>query len=165
MIHLHETAPSKELRAASRLRQLLVEAYPRVDTCSELDIHIIPGFQCYGEDPQDIDILLIMFDFREHQRFFKLDDGLRVESLCLTIEAKELRPDQLWFEGNRCFGRYHGISHDVSSQSEGQKYSLLSYATHNGIRRKDCPRVRNLIWLLNAARLQKTSKKIMHQFC
>ena len=146
-IVVHQADDSAEARAAGLLGQL-------VESClknekSEIDeglaIYLIPNAQCFGSGTRDVDVVAIMRDLRDEP--FS-SDGRNIRSLCLTIEVKDQGPSEVHFEGNRCYVNYHGRDHDVTSQSEKQKYSFRDYISQN-LGHEDTPWVINLIWLRN----------------
>jgi len=144
-----------ESLAAGILANKIRDAWPRSIT-DESEIYLIPTVQCHGQNPKDIDIVLLA----------RLEDGhvlrstgfltssinreevsvskVNVESLCVVIEIKEHGPGAVRFEGNKVEVIYNNKWHDATRQSENQKYSLKRYLNKEGI---NSPRIINLIWL------------------
>lgn len=153
MIEIVGTGKSKEMDAAESLKELLCQAIHNLDSLHNTHALIIPSVQCYGENPRDVDLVLLLWDQRLEEKISRTSNGARVRSLCVTIEVKGHSSRDVWFRGEKCYVRYNGEDHDVSSQSERQKYSLLEFLRKN-IGRKTKGRARtpfidNLIWLVN----------------
>src|SRR5690606_18817692 len=73
-----------------------------------------------------------------------------VHSFCAVLEIKGHQPSSVIFDGPNCSVTYRGQRHDVTGQSEKQKYSLKNYIEANRETPK-APRIINLIWLTRVA--------------
>lgn len=153
LIEIVGSGDSKEMDAAESLRRLLIEGINNIESLHNVHALIIPSVQCYGEIPRDVDLVLLLWDQRQEEKISTTRNGARIRSLCLTIEVKGHSSRDTWFQGGKCYVRYNGEEHDVSSQSERQKYSLLDYLRKNmGKKSKGkyhTPFIDNLIWLTN----------------
>ena len=158
-IIVHNPDETEEGIAASDL-ETMIRAHLTSITDSRhqgLRLSLIPNVQCYGERTQDIDVVLLMFDKGIGQTFRSTNQPGKtqrfVRSLCLTIEIKSHPLEGVVFEGNKCFVNYHDYLHNVTSQSENQKYSLRHYIQKN-LGPNEAPWVINLIWLRNVPKEQ-----------
>lgn len=161
-IVVHNPDDSEEGLAASDLEKIVKAHLVNIgDTKHQgLRLSLVPNVQCYGEGTQDIDLVLLMVDQREGRKFSSTEQPDQpprtVQSLCLTIEVKSHPLEGVTFQGNKCFVDYHGHVHNVTSQSENQKYALRRYIQKN-LGRNDTPWVVNLIWLRNVPKEQLPS--------
>lgn len=119
------------------------------------EINIVVGVQCYGERIQDIDIVILgkCEDFSIKINSDNVNIGknqpdernrvktIPVRNFAITIEEKSVTPDQVYLEGTHL--RIKGRTGTITSQSEGQKYSLKNYFENNGI--KKAPWIDNFI--------------------
>lgn len=147
---------TQEEEAARDLEYLILKEHPSFKDAHNVNIYIIPSVQCFGESTQDIDLVLLMFDKRGDDKLLKTKTNQSIRSLCVTIEVKGHHERSVSFIGTTCMVEYHGESHNATSQSEKQKYSLREYINKNK-RGKDTPWVNNVIWLRNVS-----SKNIPH---
>ena len=161
-IIVHNSDATEEGVAASDLEAMIRVHLTSITDSKHQDLRLslIPNVQCYGERTQDIDLVLLMVDKRTGQTFCSMNQPGKaqrsVRSLCLTIEVKSHPLEGVTFEGNKCFVRYHDHLHNVTSQSESQKYSLRRYIQRN-LGSKEAPWVINLIWLRNVPKEQLPS--------
>lgn len=151
MIKIHGTANGSEQRAAIKLTEMAILAMPEIVESTQIILELFPSLQCYGQNPQDIDLLVFFADYRADSKLIRTKSGVRIHSFCAVVEVKGHSPEDVRFEGNRCFVRYHQKEHDVSSQSEGQKYSVKNYIERNGKKFgvTTSPWLINQIWLTN----------------
>jgi hypothetical protein len=159
MIEVHGGQDSAEGRAANRLAQLIIDADSEVETSGNVHVAIVSRVQCYGQSPQDIDLVLLGFDRRPNP--FRSSSGARLTSFCVTIELKAHSPPRILFEGSTCFVVYGGDEHNASLQSESQKYSLKRYLERTLGKRSLF--VSNLLWLtgLSSALLPTVSSNLL----
>lgn len=69
MLIIHRlTDTSSESDAARLLGSLACEEYPDIENSSDIVLEIIPNVQCYGQNPQDIDLLVLFADYRQERR-------------------------------------------------------------------------------------------------
>lgn len=168
MIRVIGVESGAEAEAADVLRAAAEKAWPWLSDDPHSFVQIVPNAQCHGESPRDIDIVLLALldpkraQFQPAVDLFLLDgtriDAARVcvRSLCLCIEVKDHRPQNVRFAGTKAEVRYSGAGgrahwHSATQQSEKQKYSLLNYLRKN-IAGTAKPYVCNLIWLRNIPR-------------
>lgn len=138
MITIHGTADlGSEYQAAKRLAELAGDSVPRIADDHKIHLDIFPNAQCFGQSPQDIDLLVFFADYRDSPEV--------LQSFCATIEVKEHDADDVRFIGSSCIVSYNGKDHDATKQSEGQKYSVVNYCREGS--RGSSPYVTNLIWL------------------
>lgn len=141
-IEIHAQGQSAEDVAARQLAALIRSADPEAARSGKAQVCIIAQVQCYGHSPQDLDIVLLVNDQRE--RGFQSTAGVRLESCCVAIEVKSHTSDGVCFVGPQCYVRYREELHNVSRQSEAQKWSLLGYLGEHLPAR---PYVTNVIWM------------------
>lgn len=153
MLEIVGSTESKELDAANKLCKLLVSAEPDILDHHAIRAYLLPSVQCYRQNPRDVDLVLMLWDQRMETKVSKTSSGALIRSLCLTIEVKGHSSKEVSFIGKRCHVKYHGDDHDVSLQSEKQKYSLLEFLKKDQKQKfKNKPRtpwIDNIIWLTN----------------
>lgn len=135
-----------ETEAAELLGRLASTAYPELGSSNAISLDIFPRVQCYGQKTQDIDLLVFFADYRWENALSTTKNGQRIHSFCATIEIKGHEREDVRFDGANCSVKYRGEWHDVSSQSENQKYSVRNYIEKNR-QKKRVPWISNLIWL------------------
>ena len=157
-----------EADAARQLRQAILKAWPWVESDPAAAIYLIPGVQCHGEVPRDIDLVILASlpinraTFTPTTQLRLLNggvvesDAVCVRSLCLVVEVKDHIPRDIRFFGPKAEVRYRSATggeqwHSVTQQNERQKYSLRNYLARN-IPGTQVPHITNLIWLRNAPR-------------
>ncbi|WP_413440330.1 AAA family ATPase [Synechococcus sp. MIT S1220] len=149
---------TEESIAANKLRELIEENEKNLSTACK--IYVISNVQCYGQNPQDIDLMLFYDDPEGHKA---TEDGRRICSFIATIEVKGHSRDSIQFEGATCEVKYNGSWHNVSDQSERQKYSAKSYIESSINNKIKSPFINNIIWLTNlpSTDLPKTDHNIL----
>jgi len=151
MLTVHATnQDTAEYKAALALANAVSAEFPEVNSSREIVLEIFSNIQCFGQRPQDIDLLVVFADYREAEKLQQSKNGRAIHSFCATIEVKSHSRESVWFVGQNCFVRYNDRDHDVTSQSEAQKYSLKKYIERNS-RTGKAPWVNNLIWLTSVA--------------
>ena len=147
MIQIHGTNDNgSEYAAAEALVKAACEAMPEISDSKQIVFEVFPRAQCFGQRIRDIDLLVFFADYRVSEKKFKPANRKHVHSFCLSIEVKSHSAESIRFEGPNCYVRYNNQEHDVTSQSEQQKYSLVNYIERNS-RTKTAPWISNLIWL------------------
>jgi hypothetical protein len=146
-LKVHQVKDSPEARAAEQIRQALEDHVSKTNDSNldQLSVHIIPSVQCFGSGVRDIDLVIIIRDLRDHP--FEVDDR-KIRTMCLTVELKDQSPDKVYFVGNECHVQYRDRDHNVTHQSERQKYAFRDYITQN-LGQDDTPYIVNLIWFRN----------------
>ena len=148
MIKTITNEQSSEADAAKDLESLILKENEYFKHADDVDISIIPSVQCFGQETRDVDLVFLMYDKRQKERLLQsIKDNRIIRSLCVTIEVKNHSEDAVKFEGNKCLVEYNGVTHDVTSQSEKQKYSLRKYIEQNSSAK--LPWTDNIIWLRN----------------
>lgn len=148
MIVVHGTSDGgSEYSAAEALAKAACEAMPEVSESKQIVLELFPKAQCFGQKIRDIDLLVFFADYRAPENQLISADGKKVHSFCLSIEVKAHSAEAVIFEGANCYVNYNNQEHDVTGQSEGQKYSLKKYIDRNS-RSKSSPWISNLIWLM-----------------
>src|SRR5208283_4941697 len=145
IIH-HNKDNSPESSAAEHLGRLACDSCPEIADSKQIVLELFPNVQCFGQNPQDIDVLVFYSDYRPIGNTFKTSSGRSVHSFCATVEVKGHSPEHVIFEGPKCAVFYHEEKHDVTAQSEKQKYSVKKYIERNSGTPR-APRIINLIWL------------------
>jgi len=139
---------TEEYRCAEKFKQLFEndEGFSADDK-----IIIIPSFQCYGQNTQDIDILIFGKFISTKTMFF------------CVIEAKSHTPDALVYEGTKWYAPQKGELKDVTAQNIAQRYSLVKYLKNNF---NDAPLISNQIFFYNCKKsdfqekLEKTNSPV-----
>ena len=149
MIEVFGTSDTPEYHAACRLKHLIIDEWPDIELSSRDRICLIPAVKCFGQNVQDVDILVIgrlgrpralpMLPWMNRTEKFLL-------SFVLAIEVKAHREESVSFEGGKVFVRYSGgLRKDATEQSFKQQFSVIEYLKKNLSFKP--PIVRNLIWL------------------
>ena len=147
MITIHGNKQSgSEYEAAVALAKVAREFFPEIAESKQIVLDIFPSVQCFGQRTQDIDLLVFFADYRHEDKLHVCKNGKLIHSFCTTIEIKAHTPSSVSFSGPCCSVTYRGHVHDVTSQSEGQKYSVKNYIERNS-KTESAPRIENLIWL------------------
>lgn len=141
---------SDEYDAACKLKDILKNTLP---PSIEGEIAILSNVTLFGQKSKDFDIVMIgEFDnysknFRiKFDNFDKSVENVFVRSFITTIELKSQPADMVRLEGNDFYVKYKSGWHNVTEQSESQKYSMLNYIEEKiGVR----PFITNLIWFNN----------------
>ncbi len=146
IIHQFTDENSAEIEAAHALGRLASSSCPELETSNDIILHLFPSVQCYGQVPQDIDLLILFGDYRPTDKLYVAKNKKIIHSFCATVEIKGHGPDSVQFNGSHCSVFYREQRHDVTSQSEKQKYSIRAYIEcNNG--GKGAPWINNIIWL------------------
>lgn len=150
---------SPERDAGERFARAAASALPALEDATNIVLEIFPSVQCFGQRVQDIDLLIC---FANYGKDAIEVDGFIVHSFCLVVEIKGHRPSDVTFEGNRCIVEYNYQKHDVTNQSEAQKYSLKKYIEQNIKHKARAPYIVNVIWLTNvpASQIPKNDNNI-----
>jgi hypothetical protein len=144
MITTTESSHKAEYKAAQKLHQRILEACPSIEHSGKTNVKLIPNVQCYGQNPQDID--LVMMYFNEGNGLTGAE-AVFDEGFCATIEIKGHSSSAVKFQGGSVHVLYNGKWHEVSSQSESQKYSLKNFLEARSIGGRNIPRIINILWL------------------
>ncbi len=159
MIQVVGAEDTREYEAALALRRLILQEWPGIIDDPTHQVHIIANAKCHGQQPRDIDVLLLAkfgpgFRYRPFLSFTAADgqthrpEYVYVDSLCLAIEVKDHQPKDVRFIGTAVEVRYHDKWHNASEQSEKQIFSIKGYVSYHAIRP---PWVTPLLWLRNVS--------------
>lgn len=164
---------SDECEAARDLEQLVRKWHPTIENDPSCIVYIIPSVMCYGQQVQDMDLVLLYADLLEEPRVTvtlpfeskensekdsreqqggksdrqKQEQEIPIQSLCLTIEVKSHSRDAVRFRGSKCFVKYLDHWHCASDQSHKQIFSLKEYISKSSGRRNLNLFVEGLLWL------------------
>lgn len=168
MIQVHGIAEGLEGLAALQLRDLIVRAWPWVETDTGTSIDLVAGVKCHGQPAtKDLD-LVILATFSSKARFnpflsflrrrdnqWVKPSSVKVESLCVVVELKHSDPADARFIGTRLEVHYRSTPrprwHNASEQSHKQVFALKNYIESQG---RSAPFITNLIWLINVEKDQ-----------
>lgn len=143
MIEAPLSSDSPEERAAKHLADAIVSYDPTLRDSGQVNICVLAGVQCYGQSPQDLDLVILINDRRPSP--FMSTSGIALRNCCIVIELKSHDGNSVKFEGPHCYVQYSENWHNVSTQSRGQLFSLRNYLAENS--RINPPFIVNLIWL------------------
>lgn len=157
MIQVFGAEGTREHEAALAIRDLMVKAWPSVAHSPTHDVRLVAGAKCHGQQKRDIDVLLLAsfdagLEYRPFLSFQGADgqyhkpDSVQVRSLCVVIEVKDHRPEDVRFVGTAVEVPYGGRWHNASEQNESQVYSVKRYLEYHGIHP---PWISSLLWLRN----------------
>lgn len=118
-------------------------------------IHIVPSVQCYGYQPQELDIVILgeLENYKtEAITTFRGSKGeapqlreVKIDRFCAVIEVKRHSPEKIEFQGNQVYVTYtKGEKRNATEQNFNQKFSLKNYL---GQRWSKTPWVSHLIYL------------------
>lgn len=148
MLEIHGTKDgSSEYAAAENLAHAVSSEMPEIEHENNLVLHIFPSIQCFGQRFQDIDLLVFFADYRAGEK------SCGIHSFCASVEVKSHSGNSVRFEGAKCIVKYNNQDHDVTNQSEQQKYSVRDYIKKNH-RNNTSPYINNLIWLTSVPKAQ-----------
>ena len=140
-----------EYRDAERLGRIFKE-----QIFQELEgrILIIANATLFGQVTKDIDIIVfggverffLDLDCRTHRDNSEDERRVFINNFCFCIETKSHSPRDVILDGQTLCVRYNGRLHDVTTQSERQKYALKSFLED---RTGKSPFICNFVWLTN----------------
>ena len=158
-INIKGDQDTNEYKDALVLKQIFESEFSKSDTCGE--ILIISGATLFGQEVKDVD-LIVLGNFEKYSCKIKtkaetgsyknrheleLKERLVfVNSFCFVIETKRHRAEDVQLNGIQLLVKYNNKLHDVTTQSEKQKYSLSSFIKD---RINFSPYVCNFIWFRN----------------
>lgn len=141
---IHESA---EYKGAELIGKIACDYCSEIANSNQIVLELFPSVQCFGQNPQDVDLLVFYADYRPAEMLFKTRNEKRIHSFCATIEMKNHSPEDVRFEGSQCSVIYNGERHNVTNQSEKQKYSVMNYIEKNSYGKFNAPWIVNLILL------------------
>ncbi|OGF04719.1 MAG: hypothetical protein A2502_00495 [Candidatus Edwardsbacteria bacterium RifOxyC12_full_54_24] len=138
-----------EHEAAQTLRDVFRQGIPK---STDGHIVIISGATLFGQSTKDIDLIAYgeLHKFKLPLRFFDEDGGLLsgdvfVNNFCMCMELKRHAAQDVLLDGLVLKVRYNNKLHDVTHQSEKQKYALKQFIEERTGRKS--PYVYNFVWL------------------
>lgn len=167
-IKIKGQSDTDEYKAGQELKALFETSIPK-----EIDgeIIIVSNVTLFGQEIKDVDLVVfgkIGQGFKRKLKFRPIHEEDYIEknvyfsNFCFTIELKKHSLSDIQIGAmNNILVTYNGKKHDVTYQSERQKYSLHRYLKNIDEVKKDVF-VTNFIWLKNVTAkelLQLTNKK------
>jgi len=138
-----------EHEAAQALAGVFRQGIPRT---TDGHIVIISGATLFGQSTKDLDLIAYgdLHKFKLPLRFFAEDGHLQagdvfVNNFCMCIELKRHAAHDVLLDGLVLKVRYNNKLHDVTHQSEKQKYALKQFIEERSGRK--APYVYNFVWL------------------
>jgi hypothetical protein len=150
---------TNEFKDALVLKEIFEKEFTKKDTNGE--ILIISSATLFGQDTQDIDLIVLgNFEnysckvkskaetgtYKDKKELELKERWVYINSFCFVIETKRHRAEDIQLNGIQLLVRYNNKLHDVTTQSEKQKYSLKSFIED---RLNFSPYVCNFIWFRN----------------
>ncbi|MCW3104076.1 MAG: hypothetical protein JWO09_2516 [Bacteroidetes bacterium] len=150
---------TNEYKDALALKQIFEKEFINKDTSGE--ILIISGATLFGQDVKDVDLIVLgnfenysckvkskaEIGFYDNRKELELKERLiYINSFCFVIETKRQRAEDIQLNGIQLLVRYNDKLHDVTTQSEKQKYALMSFFKD---RLDFTPYICNFIWFRN----------------
>ena len=161
-IKIQGQADTDEHKAGQELKALFEKSIPKE---IEGDITIVSNVTLFGQEVKDIDLVVFgkigqgfkrKLKFRPRDREEYISKNVYFSSFCFAIELKKHSLKDIHIGAlNNIIVTYNGKKHDVTYQSEKQKYSLVRYFKNIDEVRKSVW-VSNFIWLKNV-----TSKELL----
>lgn len=134
MIRIIGELGSSEYRAAEKMKDAFLSLIPDHENRKD-DIRIVVSAKTYGEQRQDIDLIVVGHLKRPIK--IPLSDVVKKEAQLLsfffTVEVKDHPPKDLVFIGPKVHVRYKERLADASEQAEQQKYSAINYIKKNNV--------------------------------
>lgn len=151
MLRLIKLGAPAENVAAEALKDLVLRAWPDVETDPSCDIRIITGVYLTGQKVEDLDVVLLAVFARPREISLVNNERASVGSyllgsLCAVIEVKGHRCDSAEIRGGALWVSYKGEPKNVTKQNRDQMHSLAEFLSASGAGR---PHVTRFIWLGN----------------
>ena len=150
-IELRGKRDTAEYRAGQVLENIFREGLPSNATGH---IFILSGVTLFGQATKDVDLIAYgdLKGFKKRLTFRGKDDSLQAgevyfNNFCMCLETKGHTPRDVVLDGIVLKVRYRGRLHDVTHQSEKQKYALKNFLEDRVNQRP--PYIYNFIWLTN----------------
>jgi hypothetical protein len=161
-IKIKGQADSDEYKAGQELKSIFEKSLPQE---IEGDITIISNVTLFGQEVKDIDLVVFgkvgkgfkrKLKFRPRDKEEYISKNVYFSNFCFAIELKKHSLKDIHIGAlNNILVTYNGKKHDVTYQSERQKYSLVRYFKNIDEVGKSVW-VSNFIWLKNV-----TSKELL----
>lgn len=148
-----------EYRDATQLMEIFEKGFQNSNATGE--VLISSNVTLYGQEVKDVDIV-VLGNLNNFNLTFKTSSKTRkdkedlpedkrpvnIRNFCFVIETKSHDAGGIRIDGDVLKVKYNHGYHDVTYQSERQKYSLKKYLENEGIY---APRICNFIWLTNVS--------------
>ena len=156
-----------EYKAALQLKKIFETSIPKEleGNIIEGDINIVSNVTLFGQEVKDVDLVVFgrigkgfkrRLKFRPKNGEEYITKNVYFSNFCFTIELKKHYLEDIQIGAmNNVLVNYNGKKHDVTYQSEKQKYSLVRYFKNMDEVGKSVW-VSNFIWLKNI-----TSKELL----
>lgn len=146
---------TNEYKDAIVLKEIFENEFRNKPTNGE--ILIISNATLFGQDTKDVDLIVVgkfeKYSIKIKTKAKTQDEELEQEErllyindFCFVIETKRHRAEDIQLEGLTLLVKYKDKFHDVTTQSENQKYALSNYFKD---RISFSPYICNFIWLRN----------------
>ena len=161
-IKIKGQSDTDEYKAGQELKAIFEKSIPQA---IEGDITIVSNVTLFGQEVKDIDLVVFgkvgqgfkrKLKFRPRDQEEYINKNVYFSNFCFAIELKKHSLKDIHIGAlNNILVTYNGKKHDVTYQSERQKYSLVRYFKNIDEVRKPVW-VSNFIWLKNV-----TSKELL----
>lgn len=148
MIKLHGSELAEEHAAATRLRQIIQDFWPDIETDNRQSVDIIASVKTYGNKVNDVDIVVLGSVNKWHEINNGSIERYNIRNFCMAVEVKAHTGGRVRFIGNEVEVFYDTDRrwHAASEQSDKQGIALRNYLSKEGCRDLFTT---NLIWLEN----------------
>lgn len=163
-INLKGQPDTDEYKAGVELKLLFESAMGNLDG----EITIATNVTLFGQEVKDVDLVVfgeLGLGFSRKLKFRPRDEEKYIEknvyfsNFCFCIELKKHGPKDIHMgPQNNILVEYHGKKHDVTYQSERQKYSVVRYLK-NVVQMERSVFVTNFIWLKNVSSKELSTLK------
>jgi hypothetical protein len=161
-IKIKGQSDTDEYKAGQELKAIFEKSLPQE---IEGDITIVSNVTLFGQEVKDVDLVVFgkvgqgfkrKLKFRPRDQEEYINKNVYFSNFCFAIELKKHSLKDIHIGAlNNILVTYNGKKHDVTYQSERQKYSLVRYFKNIDEVRKPVW-VSNFIWLKNV-----TSKELL----
>jgi hypothetical protein len=161
-INIKGQSDTDEYKAGQELKAIFEKSLPQE---IEGDITIVSNVTLFGQEVKDVDLVVFgtvgkgfkrKLKFRPKDQEEYIDKNVYFSNFCFVIELKKhILKDIHIGSLNNILVTYNGKKHDVTYQSERQKFSLVRYF-------KNIDEVKKTVWVSNFIWLKNvTSKELL----
>lgn len=160
-IKLKGKADTDEYKVGLQLKKIFETSIP-ADLEGETEITIVTNVTLFGQEVKDVDIVVFgkfgkgykrRLKFRPRNEEDYITNNVFFSNFCFTVELKKHYLQDINIGAmNNILVTYNGKKHDVTYQSERQKYSLVRYL-------KNSDEVGQSIWVSNFIWLKNVTKQ------
>ncbi len=161
-INIKGQSDTDEYKAGQELKAIFEKSLPQE---IEGDITIVSNVTLFGQEVKDVDLVVFgtvgkgfkrKLKFRPKDQEEYIDKNVYFSNFCFAIELKKhILKDIHIGSLNNILVTYNGKKHDVTYQSERQKFSLVRYF-------KNIDEVKKTVWVSNFIWLKNvTSKELL----